>query len=152
MNLLPGRVSGQAGDGVDVALAGGGRARSAVGGPGDPAVTVGVRPEHLHEGTGDGRSDDMETHTSTRPLLHHRADADAQGRFARPDEVIHMDDEPGHQALCDREQAHFLDAILHDRDLTASVDAAVESLRIVLAADESIRTGRPVRLHPGPRA
>ncbi len=56
MNLLPGRVSGQAGDSVDVVLAGGGRARSAVGGSGDSAVTVGVRPEHLHEGAGDGLS------------------------------------------------------------------------------------------------
>ena len=56
MNLLPGRVSGQAGDSVDVVLAGGGRARSAVGGSGNSAVTVGVRPEHLHEGAGDGLS------------------------------------------------------------------------------------------------
>ena len=54
-----------------------------------------------------------------------------------------MDDEPGHQALCDREQAHFLDAILHGRDLSGSVEASVESLRIVLAAGESIRNGKP---------
>ncbi len=93
-----------------------------------------------------GRSDDMETHISTRALLHHRAEVGAEGGFAHADEVIHMDDEPGHQALCDREQAHFLDAILHDRDLSGSVEASVESLRIVLAADESIRTGRPIRL------
>ena len=79
-------------------------------------------------------------------MLHHRAEA-ADGRFAYADEVIPMAEEPGHQALCDREQAHFLDAILNDRDLSASMDAAVESLRIVLAADESIRTGRSVLLY-----
>ena len=40
----------------------------------------------------------------------------------------------------------FLDAIRHDRDLTDHVDDAVNSLRIVLAADEAFRTGTTVTL------
>ena len=57
-----------------------------------------------------------------------------------------MADETAHQALCDREQVLFLDAIRHDRDLSAHVEDAIQSLRIVLAADESVRTGEIVRL------
>ncbi len=60
MNLLPGRVTGQDGGAVDIALADGGRARAAAGGVADPAVMVGVRPEHLHEGPGDGLRLDAE--------------------------------------------------------------------------------------------
>ena len=44
----------------------------------------------------------------------------------------------------------FLDAILNDRDLADHAADAVHSLRIVLAADESVRTGRTVELEPAP--
>jgi hypothetical protein len=57
-----------------------------------------------------------------------------------------MDDEPDHQELCNREQQIFLHAILHDRDMSEHVRGAIDSLRIVLAADESVRTGQVVRL------
>jgi predicted dehydrogenase len=57
-----------------------------------------------------------------------------------------MADEPDHQELCDREQAHFLRAIQEDLDLSESMDAAVNSLRIVLAAEHSIEEGRAVDL------
>ena len=57
-----------------------------------------------------------------------------------------MEDEPGHQELCDREQAFFLRAIREDLDLTEQMDAAVNSLRIVLAAEQSIALGRTVEL------
>ena len=62
----------------------------------------------------------------------------------KPDEFINTEDEPDHQGLCDREQAYFLRAIQEDLDLSAHMSDAVSSLRIVLAADESIRTGRIV--------
>jgi hypothetical protein len=55
-------------------------------------------------------------------------------------------DEPDHQGLCDREQAYLLRAIREDLDLTDHMHDAVNSLRIVLAADESIRTKRAVNL------
>ena len=60
--------------------------------------------------------------------------------------MIRMDDEPGHQELCNREQLLFLDAIRNDRDMDAHVRDAINSLRIVLAADESVRTGEVVKL------
>ena len=57
-----------------------------------------------------------------------------------------MEDEPNLQELCDREQALFLRAIVEDLDLTDSMAAAVNSLRVVLAAEESIRTAQVVTL------
>jgi len=57
-----------------------------------------------------------------------------------------MDDEPGHQELCNREQLLFLDAIRNDRNMEQHVQDAINSLRIVLAADHSVRTGEVVRL------
>ena len=45
-----------------------------------------------------------------------------------------------------RFETYDLKAINEDLDLTESMDAAVNSLRIVLAADESIRTKRAVEL------
>ena len=57
-----------------------------------------------------------------------------------------MEGEPDHQALCDREQAFFLKAVREDLDLSRHMDDAVQSLSVCLAADESVRTGKPVRL------
>ncbi len=62
------------------------------------------------------------------------------------DRMIEMPDEPGHQALCDAEQAYMLRAIARDIDLTRHMNDAVRSLAVCLAADESIRTGHPVSL------
>jgi predicted dehydrogenase len=91
-------------------------------------------------------SADIDSHTRTSALRLHHAMLTPQGTFATPDEIIHMDDEPGHQELCNREQELFLDAIRHDRDMTAHVEDAINSLRVVLAADESVRTGEVVTL------
>ena len=55
-----------------------------------------------------------------------------------------MAGEPGHQELCDLEQAFVLKAIREDIDLRRHMDDAVQSLSICLAADESVRTGQPV--------
>jgi hypothetical protein len=77
--------------------------------------------------------------------LHHAAmNPDNSLKF--PDEVFRMDDEPGHDELCAREQAYLLRAIREDVDLTDHMNDAVNSLRIVLAAEESIRTKRVVTL------
>ena len=56
------------------------------------------------------------------------------------------EDEPDHDALCAREQAFLLRAIREDLDLSDHMQDAVNSLRIVLAADESIRQHRVVEL------
>lgn len=91
-------------------------------------------------------SSDIDSHTKTNRLRVHHAKLDDMGRFAEPDEIIDMSDEPNHQELCDREQEFFLKAILEDIDLTQHLTDAVNSLRIVLAADRSIRTGEVVHL------
>ena len=57
-----------------------------------------------------------------------------------------MADEPGHQELCDREQAFMLKAINEDLDLSRHMQDAVSSLEVCLAADESIRHGAEINL------
>lgn len=92
------------------------------------------------------KSDDIDTHTRTSTLKVHRAETGADGKFSAPDEIISMQGEPGHQELCDLEQAFVLKAIREDIDLTRHMDDAVRSLAVCLAADESVRTGKAVRL------
>ena len=84
-----------------------------------------------------GASADVDGHTRVGGLLVHRLTGD---------ERIDLPDEPGHQALCDAEQAFVLKAIGEDIDLSRHMEDAVQSLAICLAADESIRTGRVVDL------
>jgi predicted dehydrogenase len=91
-------------------------------------------------------SSDVDSHTKTSALRLHHAALSAEGRFIAVDEMLRTDDEPGHQELCNREQRAFLAAIRNDEDLTEHARGAVDSLRIVLAADESIRTGQVVDL------
>src|SRR5262245_21645752 len=85
------------------------------------------------------RSDDIDTHTKTSRIRIHRAATGADGRFLEPDAMLSMEGEPGHQALCDREQAFLLKAIREDIDLTRHMADAVRSLAVCLAADESVR-------------
>lgn len=91
-------------------------------------------------------SADIDQHTKTDAIKIHYADVDGDKNFAKKDEILNMEDEPGHQDLCDREQEFFLKAINEDLDLTESMDAAVNSLRIVLAAEESIEKGKAIEL------
>jgi len=84
------------------------------------------------------RSDDIDTHTRTSLIRLHRVGG--------PDEDLSMEDEPGHQALCDREAAFVARAIAEDIDLSRHLQDAAQSLRVCLAADDSVRSGRPVRL------
>lgn len=92
------------------------------------------------------KSDSLDTHTRTDQIRVHRAARGADGQFAQPDEMISMTGEPGHDALCAREQDYVYRAITENIDLDRHMDDAVQSLRICLAADESVRTGKPVRL------
>ncbi len=84
------------------------------------------------------RSDDIDTHTKTSLLRVHKV--------ATGDTDISMADEPGHQELCDREAAYVARAIHENLDLTRHMNDAVQSLAICLAADESVRSGHPVKL------
>lgn len=111
-------------------------------------VSIVVPQEGEGESGSEGVSDsaDIDQHTKTNALKIHHAGVDSEKNFLKPDEILSMEDEPDHQELCDREQAFFLQAIRDDLDLTESMDAAVNSLRIVLAAEESIRTEQAVHL------
>lgn len=97
-------------------------------------------------GEGAAKSSDIERHTRTEAIRLHHAALGPDSEFLRADEVFRMDDEPGHDALCQREQVFFLDAIRRDVDLSDHMREAVESLAIVLAADQSIRTRQVVAL------
>ena len=90
------------------------------------------------------KSDDIDTHTKTSTIRIHRSAVGADGDFAEPDVDLSMQDEPDHQGLCDREQAYVLKAIRENINLERHLSDAVQSLRICLAADESIRTGREI--------
>lgn len=83
-------------------------------------------------------SSNVDRHTKVGAVLVHRTGGE--------DRLINMPQEPGHQELCDREQDYMLRAILDDIDLSRHQQDAVQSLAICLAADESVRSGRPVSL------
>jgi len=92
------------------------------------------------------KSDDINAHTQTNQILLHHSALAADGSLARADERFSTHDEPSHDDLCEREQRFLLKAIEDDVDLSAHMNDAVKSLKIVLAADESVRTGRVITL------
>ena len=83
------------------------------------------------------QSDNIDGHTKVGGILVRRTSGD---------KLIEMPDEPNHQELCDLEQGFMVDAISQNLDLTRHMHDAVQSLAVCLAADESIRSGRPVEL------
>jgi predicted dehydrogenase len=89
--------------------------------------------------TDKGASSDIDGHSKVGGLLVHRSGGDR---------LIDLPDELSHPQLCDAEQAHMLRAIAEDIDLTRHMQDAVQSLRICLAADESIRLRQVVWLEP----
>lgn len=91
-------------------------------------------------------SADVDSHGKTGGLLLHHAELDANGEFTRRDQWFDTSDEPDHDGLCLREQQSLLHAIRTDEDLSEHLAEAVDSLRIVLAADRAAREGRTVEL------
>jgi predicted dehydrogenase len=94
----------------------------------------------------EGASANVNAHTQTQCLRVHHAELDATGQLAKKDDTIRLDDEPDHDALCRREQEFFLRAIREDLDVDPQLEAALNSMRIVAAADESSRTGQTITL------
>ncbi len=113
-----------------------------------PKGSVSLVPNDEARSDADKLSDsaDIDKHTKTDAIRYHHAEVGADKHFLKPDDLMSMEDEPGHQDLCDREQEFFLKAIREDLDLTESMEAAVDSLRIVLAAEQSIKEGRAIEL------
>lgn len=99
-----------------------------------------------NEASKDGKSDSVEAHTKTESIRVHHSSIDSQNKFTQEDEWINVADEPGHQELCNREQRFFYNAIAQDWDLSKSMDDALNSLKIALACDESVKTGGIVKL------
>lgn len=92
------------------------------------------------------KSDNIDAHTKTSTIRVHNAHLDEDGELSFGDNDISMRDEPDHQELCNREQAYVYRAITEDINLERHMRNAVDSLRICLAADESIRLGTEINL------
>lgn len=105
------------------------------------SVTIEAR-----EAAAGGASANVDAHTKTNTLRRHYAGLDGNNRFARQDTWTETGDEPDHDALCRREQEYFLKAITHDLNLADHMDDAINSMKIVAAADESFRTGKTISL------
>jgi predicted dehydrogenase len=120
--------------------------KDVIGPRGAVSIVMAEQGADAAEGAGTTASSSMDTHTKTSQIRLHHAELNDDNTLARPDEVFSMEDEPGHDELCAREQALLLRAIREDLDLGDHMADAVNSLRIVLAADESVRTGQVVLL------
>ncbi len=96
--------------------------------------------------TAEGQSANVDVHTQTQSLKIHSSQRTLDGQFAIPDKFVQLEDEPNHDELCLREQRFFLDAIRSDIDLTDHLNDALNSMRIVAAADASFRTGEMMKL------
>ncbi len=93
-----------------------------------------------------GASEAIEGHTKTGSLLLHHSELDENGEFTHKDEAINTEEEPDHDGLCLLEQEFLLKVIKENMDITSHLNDAVNSLKIVLAADESVRTVQTVYL------
>ena len=93
-----------------------------------------------------GNSADVDSHSAAQALKVHSSQLGPDGKFTQPDEIVPTEADPGHDGLCEREQVYFEKAIREDLDLTAHMDDAVNSMRIVAAADQSFREGRTINL------
>ena len=93
-----------------------------------------------------GESDDVDGHSKTGSLKVHYGELGTDGKFVKQDQFIDTSDEPDHDGLCLLEQEFLLKAIKEDLSLEDHLRDAVNSLRIVLAADESFKTGKTIDL------
>ncbi|ERM80665.1 oxidoreductase [Rhodonellum psychrophilum GCM71 = DSM 17998] len=93
-----------------------------------------------------GKSDHVDAHTKTESIKIHHADIDAQNNFTHKDQWIDLSDEPDHQELCNREQRYFLKAIQEDIGLSDHLEDALNSMRIAVACDASVKSGNTIFL------
>lgn len=115
-----------------------------------PKGSVSVRsPENVSPtpaGAAETVSSDIRTHSKIRPLRLHHAQLGPDNVLINGDEDIEIEEVLTHEQLSERKQSYLLEAILNDTDMSDHMRSAVDSIRIVLAADESIRTGKTVYL------
>lgn len=89
---------------------------------------------------------DVSKHTTVDSIILHSSSAGPDGKRAKADQIIKLDDEPDHNELCKREQAYLYKAITEDIDLSQHMTDAVNSLKICFAAVESYTTGKAIHL------
>ena len=92
------------------------------------------------------KSDEIDSHTKTNLLLIHNEKRDENGMFLNPDRHINTEDEPDHNTLCELEQRYLLRIIKEDIDISQEMKDVINSMKIVLAADKSIKTGKQVEV------
>ena len=92
------------------------------------------------------KSDEIDSHTKTNLLLIHNEKRDENGMFLNPDRHINTEDEPDHNTLCELEQRYLLKIIEEDIDISQEMKDVINSMKIVLAADKSIKTGKQVEV------
>ncbi len=103
----------------------------------------------IHKNTFDlprGSSADIGGHTAVKRLNLHHSETDENGKLIHDDQILEAPSEPGHDELCYFEQEYFLKSILEDIDLSDHLREVVHTLKIVLASDESVKTGKTVEL------
>jgi len=108
-----------------------------------PKGSVSIVP---NDAVKEGVSDMVEAHTKTEAIRVHYADIDTNNEFLKTDEWIHLEDEPSHQDLCNREQLFFQKAIIEDLNLSKQSEDAINSLRIAFACDEAVKSKRTIEL------
>jgi predicted dehydrogenase len=91
-----------------------------------------------------GRSDDKDHHAQANTIIRHYAEQKDK-EFVREDETIKID-EPDHEGLSFLEQQEFINCIKNDKDMSVHQDRVMTSLRIVFAADKSLKTKQVVGL------
>jgi predicted dehydrogenase len=93
-----------------------------------------------------GKSSSVNAHTQTERILLHKSVQNSASELEPRDEFIELDDEPDHDELCRREQLFFLDGILGRQKLDEHQESAIRASEIVLAADDSFRSGQMINL------
>jgi predicted dehydrogenase len=88
----------------------------------------------------EAKSSKIEDHIKTSTIVKHHLDDNKE------DETFSTESEPGHQELCDLEQIYFLKCIRENINLDDHLSDAMNSLAIVLAADQSVREGIIIEL------
>jgi predicted dehydrogenase len=120
--------------------------KDVVGPKGSVSFVIPNYDANVAEGASTTTSSSIEAHGRTEAIRWHHSALRADQSLAQGDELIPTAGGPTHGEVCEREQLFLLDAIQNDVDLSEHMDAVVDSLRIVMAADLSIREKRVVEL------
>ncbi|TVR12734.1 MAG: gfo/Idh/MocA family oxidoreductase [Balneolaceae bacterium] len=93
-----------------------------------------------------GSSADIGEHTTVKQFHLHSSEVNEDGKLVKDDQILDAPEQPDHDELCLFEQEYFLKAIKDDLDVSDHLREVVHTLQIVLASDESVKTGKSVEL------